>query len=183
MGLSLQMAWRLPGLRPSTGCSWTPPPPPKVEAKWPWDWGLVWRRLWGSGLPLAIVNKMFQLLHNVLSLRGRLASLGMVADGSCPHCGALESPAHFFQQCPPIADLWEGLYARLVTLVPGLPSDVELLMLAFPASPVAVERVVVAHVDVLVAELWESRSCLRPSSRGALAASLRVHFPALRPLF
>jgi hypothetical protein len=67
---------------------------------------------------------------------------------------------HFFQQCPRIADLWEGLYARRVTLVPGLPSDVELPMLAFP---VAVERVVVAHVAILVAELWESRSCLRQS--------------------
>ncbi len=96
---------------------------------------------------------MFQLLQNVLPLRGRLASLGMVADGSCPHCGALESPRHFFQQCPHIADLWEGLYARLVALVPGLPSDVELLMLAFQATPVAVERLVVAHVAVLVAEL------------------------------
>jgi hypothetical protein len=85
-----------------------------------------------------MVDKMFQLLHNVLPLRGRLATLGMVADGSCPHCGALETPRHFFQQCPRIADLWDGLYARLVALVPGLPSDVELLMLAFPATPMAV---------------------------------------------
>jgi hypothetical protein len=69
-----------------------------------------------------MVDKMFQLLHNVLPLRGHLASLGLVADGSsCPHCGALETPQHFFQQCPRIADLWEGLYARLAALVPGLP--------------------------------------------------------------
>jgi hypothetical protein len=159
------------------------PPPPKVEAKWPWDWGVVWRRLWGSGLPPAMVDKMFQLLHNVLPLKGRLDSLGIVADGSCPHCGVLETPRHFFQQCPCIADLWEGLYARLVALVPGLPSDVELLMLAFPAAPVAVERMVVAHVAVLVAELWEARSCLRPVSRGDLVVALRVNFPAVRPLF
>jgi hypothetical protein len=119
----------------------------------------------------------------MLSLRGRLAFVGMVADGNCPHCGAPESPAHFFQQCPRIADLSDGLYARLVSLVPGLPADVELLMLAFPASPALVERMVVAHVAVLVAELWETRSCLRPPSRGDLAASLRVHFQALRTLF
>jgi hypothetical protein len=130
-----------------------------------------------------MVDKMFQLLHNVLPLRGRLASLGMVADGSCPHCGALETPQHFFQQCPRIADLWDGLYARLVALVPGLPSDVELLMLAFPAAPMAVERMVVAHVAVLVAELWEARSCLGLVSRGDLAAAFRVSFPAVRLLF
>jgi hypothetical protein len=27
------------------------PPPPKVVAKWPLDWAVVWRRLWGSELP------------------------------------------------------------------------------------------------------------------------------------
>jgi hypothetical protein len=108
----------------------------------------------------------------------------MVADGSCPHCGALETPRHFFQQqCPRIADLCEGLYARLVTLVPGLPSDVELLMLAFPAAPEAVERMVVAHVAVLVAELWGARSCLGPVSRGDLAVAFRVSFLAVRLLF
>ncbi len=79
--------------------------------------------------------------------------------------------------------MWEGLYSRLVALVPGLPSDVELLMLAFPAAPVAVERLVVAHVAVLVAELWEARSCIRPVARADLLAAFRANFPALRLLF
>jgi hypothetical protein len=42
--------------------------------------------------------------------------------------------------------------------MPGLPSDVELIMLAFPAVPVAMERLVVAHLGVFVAEWWESRA-------------------------
>jgi hypothetical protein len=48
------------------------PPPPKVEAKWPWDWCRVWAGLWGSGLPPAIVEKMFLLIHNILPLKGWL---------------------------------------------------------------------------------------------------------------
>jgi hypothetical protein len=132
----------------------------------------------GSGLPLSMVDKMFLLIHNILPLRGRLASIGVMAEGSCPHCGALETTHHFFQLCPRIADLWDGLYARLVTMVTGLPSD-----MAFPVSMVSVERCVVAHVASLVLEFWETRSCLRPPSCGDLVAFLRVHFPALRPLF
>jgi hypothetical protein len=27
------------------------PSPPKVEFRWPFDWHLVWRRLWASNLP------------------------------------------------------------------------------------------------------------------------------------
>ncbi len=45
------------------------------------------------------------------------------------------------------------------------------------------ERIVVAHMAVLVVELWETRSCFRPPSRDDLIASLRVNFPALRSVF
>ncbi len=154
-----------------------------MEAKWPWDWNRVWARLWSSGLPPVMADKMFLLIHNILPLRVRLASIGVVAEGSCPHCVDLESTRHFFQICPRIADLWDSLYVRLVTMVPGLSSDLELLMLAFPASVASVERVVVLHVATLVLEVWETRSCLWPPSRGDLVTSLRVHFPALRPFF
>jgi hypothetical protein len=147
-------------------------PPPKVEAKWPWDWNSVWARLWSSGLPPVMADKMFLLIHNILPLRGRPASIGVVAEGSCPHCGALETTRHFFQLCPRKADLWDGLDVRLVTMVPGLPSDLELLMLAFLALVASVERVVVALVATLVLEVWETRSCLRPPSRGDLEVFL-----------
>jgi hypothetical protein len=46
-----------------------------------------------------------------------------------------------------------SLYARLVTMVPGLPSDLEHLMLAFSASMVSAERCMVAHVATLLLEV------------------------------
>jgi hypothetical protein len=82
-----------------------------------------------------------------------------------------------------VHNLWDGLYVRLLSLVPGFPSDRDLLWLAFPPCPLAVERLVVAHLGVLVAEIWETRSFLRPPSRAELAAAFRGHFPALRCLF
>jgi hypothetical protein len=87
------------------------------------------------------------------------------------------------QRCRRVADLWDGLYVRLLSLVPGFPSDRDLLWLAFPPCPLGTERLVVAHLGVLVAEIWETRSFLRPPSRAELAAAVRGHFPALRCLF
>ncbi len=159
------------------------PPPPKVEAKWPPEWEVVWNRLCGSGLPPAIVDKFFRLLHNILPLRGRLAMLGAAADGACPHCGESEDVVHFFQRCPRVANLWDALYVKLVFLVPGLPSDWDLLLLAFLVCLATVERLVVAHLGVLVAEIWYAWSFLHPPSRADLAVSFKAHFPALRPLF
>ncbi len=57
------------------------------------------------------------------------------------------------------------------------------MWLAFPPCPLAVERLVVAHLGVLVAEIWETRYFLWPPSRAELAAAFRGHFPALRCLF
>jgi hypothetical protein len=73
------------------------------------------------------------LVHNILPLRGRLAGFGLEA-GTCGHCGGLEDMQHFFQRCPLVSDSWERLYFKLVGLLPGLPSDFELIMLAFPVA-------------------------------------------------
>jgi hypothetical protein len=133
--------------------------------------------------PPPMVDLLFKLVHNILPLRGRLASMGVAAGGACPHCGQLEDVGHFFQRCGRVADLWDGLYARLGTLVPGLPSDWDFLMLAFPPFAGPVERLVVAHEGVLVLVLWEARSCIRPPSREGLRVACKAPFPALRPLF
>ncbi len=82
---------------------------------------------------LVTVDRYFMLVHNILPLRGRLAGFGLEA-GTCGHCGGLEDMQHFFQRFPLVSDSWERLYFRLVSLQPGLPSDLELIMLAFPVA-------------------------------------------------
>jgi hypothetical protein len=56
-------------------------------------------------------------------------------------------------------------------------------MLFFPVCSASVERLVVAHEGVLVAELWETRTILGPPSRADLVASLRVPFLAMQLSF
>ncbi len=66
------------------------------------------------------------LLHNILPLRGRLASPGAVADGSCAHCGGGEDVSHFFQHCSCVSDVWDNLCVKLLAVVLGFPSDLDL---------------------------------------------------------
>jgi hypothetical protein len=114
---------------------------------------------------------------NILPFRGQLASIGVAAGGACPHCGQLEDVGHFFQRCGRIADLWDALYARLVTLVPGLPSDLDFLMLAFPPCAGPLERLVVAHVGVLVLVLWVAPLLYSASIQGGLEGGLQGPVP------
>ncbi len=90
---------------------------------------------------------------------------------------------HFLQCCPRISDLWDSLYIKLLAVVPGLPSGWELLMLFFPVCSASVESLVVAHLGVLVAELWETRTFLGPPFRADLVASLRAPFLAIQLSF
>ncbi len=61
--------------------------------------------------------------------------------------------AHFFCRCQRASDLWDSLLVRLLPVVPGLPSDWDLLRFDFTEFPVSVERLAVAHLGVLVSEL------------------------------
>ncbi len=109
---------------------WTPPS--KVEYQWPFAWHLVWKRLWLSNLSPLMVDRYFLLLHNILPLRSRLVGFGMVVDCPCGHCGGLKTCSISFSTAQWWPTLWDGLYFRLVGLMPRLPSDHMLLMLAFP---------------------------------------------------
>ncbi len=109
--------------------------------------------------------------------------MGAAADAAYPHSGESEDVVHFFQPCPRVSNLWDILYVKLVFLVPDLSSDWDMLLLAFLVCSAAVERRVVAHLGVLVGEMWDAGSFLHPPSRADLAVSFKAHFPALKPLF
>ena len=64
---------------------------------------------------------MFQLLHNILPARGRLAHFGVEVAAHCPRCpGVVEDPPHIFTRCPRSADAWQQLVAAL--MAPPAPS-------------------------------------------------------------
>jgi hypothetical protein len=63
----------------------------------------------------------FMLVHKILPLRGRLASLEAVADGACARCGGCEDVPHFLQCCPRISDLWDSLYITLLAVCLAFP--------------------------------------------------------------
>ncbi len=54
-----------------------------------------------------------------------------VGGGEWRACSVVEDVPHFSLFCPFIADLWEGLYVRLLGLISCLAWDWEILMLAF----------------------------------------------------
>ncbi len=56
-------------------------------------------------------------------------------------------------------------------------------MLAFPVFLTLVERLVMDHLGVFVAEMWESRALLCLPIRADLVASFKVHFLTLRSSF
>ncbi len=76
----------------------------------------------GSGLSPHMEDRHFMLLRNILSLKGRLASIGTVVDGACPHCGGHEDMAHIFRCCPRVFDLGDGPYCSWCRTFPLIGS-------------------------------------------------------------
>jgi hypothetical protein len=70
--------------------------PPKWRPGGPWP-GTGLKENVGLWLPPFMVDRLFMLIHNILPLRGHLASMGAAADRSCAHCGDCEDVAHIFQ--------------------------------------------------------------------------------------
>ena len=83
------------------------PPPPKVVLRRPeLPWATIWSRLWGPSLVREEANVAFQLLHNILPLRGRLARFGVEAAGHCQHCpDSAEDAINAFTGCVRTADV------------------------------------------------------------------------------
>jgi hypothetical protein len=64
----------------------------------------------------------FVLMHNILLMRTCLVDLGIVADGAFTHCEGREDVAQFFLHCQRVADFWERLDVRMLSVSTGLPS-------------------------------------------------------------
>ena len=67
-------------------------------------WANIWARLWGPQLAREEADIMFQLLHNILPARGRLARFGVEAAAHCPRCpGVVEDPPPHLHPLPPLS--------------------------------------------------------------------------------
>jgi len=160
------------------------PPPPRVEDKWPdIAWPLAWPRVWTTGLLASESDLLFRLLHNVLPVRARMARLNPGrCDGQCPHCpGQLETADHLFMQCVRVTDLWLGLYFNIHHLFTPVPTNSELLRLAFP--PCGRDVDVVATLATYVTLVWTTRHQDQPPTWQDLVAALRDRPSSFRPLW
>jgi len=160
------------------------PPPPRVEDKWPdIAWPLAWPRVWTTGLLASESDLLFRLLHNVLPVRARMARLNPGrCDGQCPHCpGQLETADHLFMQCVRVTDLWLGLYFNIHHLFTPVPTNSELLRLAFP--PCGRDIDVVATLATYVTLVWTTRHQDQPPTWQDLVTALRDRPSSFRPLW
>ena len=160
------------------------PPPPRIEAKSPnIDWPRAWPRVWYPGLLAAESDLMFRLLHNVLPVRARIARLDPnKCDGQCPHCpGQQETVDHFFITCTRIADLWLGLFFNTMPALPSIPSNAELLRVAF--TPGGRDGDIAATVATYVKLVWSTRHQDRPPTWADFVAALRDRPQPFRPLW
>jgi len=157
------------------------PPPPRIEAKLPdIEWPLAWPRLWSSGLQAAEADIMFRLLHNVLPVRARIARLDPGrCDGRCQHCPChQETLDHLFVHCVRVADIWLQLFFRLHYIFDDIPTNPELLRLAF--SPCGRDADVVATLASYVTLVWSTRLQDRPPEWPDLVVLLRDRPPPFR---
>jgi len=160
------------------------PPPPRIEDKWPdIEWPLAWPRVWSPGLLATESDLLFRLLHNVLPVRARMARLNPgMANGHCPHCpGQLEDTDHLFITCIRVADLWLNLFFNIQQVFPSIPTNSELLRLAF--APCGRDADVVATVASYVSLVWATRNLDTPPLWPDLLAALRDRPSSFRPLW
>ena len=158
------------------------PPPPKATVRRPeLPWADIWARLWGPQFAREEADIMFQLLHNILPARGRLARFGVEAAAHCPRCpGVVEDPPHIFTRCPRSADAWQQLVAALMATT-GPIQDEDLLLLAWP--PTARDMDIATTVMVFVHLVWTTRGEARPPTFERLTAALRAKPAPFTPLW
>ncbi len=160
------------------------PPPPRIESKLPSvPWELAWPRVWQQGLQSSESDLLFRLLHNVLPVRARIGRLDPTrCDGTCPHCpGQQETLDHAFTTCIRVSDLWLGLFFIALPAHPAVPSNADLLPLAFP--PAERDSDITATVATYISLVWSTRHQDLPPSWADFTAALRDRPPPFRPLW
>lgn len=158
------------------------PPPPKILIRLPdLPWDLVWGRLWKPHVNMEAANVSFQLIHNILPVRGRLARWGMAEAAFCVLCpGVVEDLQHVFVTCRRIADVWQQFLAALLPHT-GHVADMDLLYLAWPS--VGRDNDVAVAVRAYHHLVWSSRGDDRPPSFRRLTTVLRALPAPVRPLW
>ncbi len=159
------------------------PHPPRIESKLqsvPWE--LAWPRVWHPGLQPSESDLLFRLLHNVLPVRARIGRLDPTrCDGTCPHCpGQQETLDHAFITCVRVSDLWLGLFFNALHALSTVPSNTDLLRLAF--SPAERDADITATVATYISLIWSNRHRDLPPSWADFTAALRDRPPLFRLL-
>ncbi len=131
MALCLQIIWCRPRQPASMLSSWTLPPLPQGGVHVSLCLGLSLTEAVDVWPPPSHCGQIFHAASQHPSAQGQVDLPGAVVEGLCGHCGSCKDVRHFFQCCPCAADLWDSFYVKMVAVVPGSPSDLDLRMLAF----------------------------------------------------
>ncbi len=134
------------------------PPEPKIMRRLP---GQPWPRIWGRlalpGLPQALFEVGFSLIHNILPTGERRHRLRLAASPACDNCGAqTDSILHTFTACRRVAEAWEYLLFTASRLLGGPIRDADLLLLKFP---ICKNEIHIIYAVLAFAEMaWAARN-------------------------
>ena len=144
---------------------------------------MAWPRVWSSGLLAAESDLLFRLLHNLLPIRACIARLDPNrSNGHRPNCpGQQETTDHLFVSCPRVADLWLGLFFNLLPCFKEVPTNSELLRLAF--SQCDTEGDVVATMVSYITLIWATRLNNKSPTWTDFLMAIRDRPPPYRPLW
>ncbi len=119
----------------------------------------------------------------MLPVRARIGRLDPNrCDGMCPHCpGQQETLDHAFTTCIRVSDLWLGLFFNALHALPTVPSNADLLRLAFP--PAERDSNIMTTVATYISLVWSTRHQDLPPSWADFTAALRDRPPPFRPLW
>jgi hypothetical protein len=80
----------------------------------------VWRDIWALPIPNVEKNFLWRACHNLLPTHSNLFKKKIVADPSCPLCGAeAETGYHILWDCPSAKDVWsmgKGIIQKAIVL-------------------------------------------------------------------